>query len=234
MNSSYKVIDNKVFVYDEFYDETEREFTNNIEEILITENNIEEIEDIIHYQIYINNLNTPQLIMSSFLGLGTAQFITGVFRLLTDGISSSLFHFLMSTTFCSLSYPIGIKPYLKEKRNLKLKKYILEDALAKEKEKLNKLNEDKTNDLEIVTEIPNIIFTSKEISILKERLNDIKLYMNNRHKFIKLYKKGELSKLFYECSVNSYTIDFIKELIELDLGIETKKENNKQIILEKK
>ena len=234
MNQSYKIINDKVLVYDDAYNEIERKFTNNIEEILITENNIEDIEDLIDYYVYSHSLNTPQLTMSSFLGLGTAYIITGIFRLLTDGLSASLSNFLIATTFCSLSYPIGIKPYLKEKKTLKFKKLLLEDALAKEKEKLNKLNEDKTNDLEIVTEIPNIIFTSKEIKILKDRLNDIKLYMNNRHKFIKLYKKGELSKLFYECSMNSYTIDFIKELIELDLGIETKKENSKQKILEKK
>ena len=43
MNKAYEVIDNEVTVYDEYFCESTREYSNNIEEILVTENNIEEI-----------------------------------------------------------------------------------------------------------------------------------------------------------------------------------------------
>ena len=50
--------------------------------------------------------------------------------------------------------------------------------------------------------------------------------MENKHKFIKLYKKGILEKELYESFVPKDTIDFIIELVENDLGIHNN--NNKQ------
>lgn len=233
MNESYKILDNKVFVYDEAYNESVRELTNNIKDILITENNIDEIEELMDYEIYTKDLSMTRLTMSSFLGLGSSNIIVGAYRSITDGISSSLFNILVGAVFCTLSYQIGIKPFIEDRKNLKFKKFILEDLLSKEKEKLNELNKDKSNNLTPQTDIQEVIFTSEEIKNLKDRLDDINLYISNRKKLIKFYKKGNLYNLFYEYSINAYTIDFIKELIEFDLGIKTKIETNTPKTLEK-
>ena len=44
---------------------------------------------------------------------------------------------------------------------------------------------------------------------------------------IKLYKKGELTKLLHESNVFESSIKFIIELVENDLGTETKSKKNK-------
>ena len=228
MNKSYEVIDNKVIVYDEYYSESVRELTNNIEEILVTENNIEEISELIIDEDYNkSNRSTFETVVPAWLGVATSQLILSIPKFVSNNIGGALGHIFSSICFFTLSYFGGIRPARERKKLAHKKISFLEKTLDEEYEKLYELSKDKTNDLMYVDRNERTISRDEKINTLKNRLNDIKLYMNNRHKFIKLYKKGELTKLLHESNVFESSIKFIIELVENDLGTETKSKKNK-------
>ena len=69
--------------------------------------------------------------------------------------------------------------------------------------------------------------SNHKISILKDRLRDINLYMEHKHKLIRLYKKGLLENELFEACASRDTINFIIELVKNDLNTESKVKKNK-------
>lgn len=229
MNRAYEVTGNQVIVYDEYHCENTRKYTNNIEEILITENNIEEINELIEDEEYNKDRRDSfEIIIPSWLGFGTAQIISCIYRLIKNDIGSAISHFIVSIGFLSLAYFGGIKKLIKRKEIAKKKISFLEEKRNEESEKLYELNKDKTNDVMFVDENLRELPTNRTVYFaLKDRLRDINLYMDHKHKFIKLYKKGLLVNEFYEANASHDTIDFIMELVKNDLSTESKSKKNK-------
>lgn len=229
MNNSYKIIDNKVFVYDDFYNETERDFTNNIENILITENNIEEINELIENEEYNKYTHDPfETVMPAWLGFGTAQIISCIGKLITKDIGAAISHFIASISFISLAYFGGIRKIKKRKEIAKKKIDFLEEKRDEESEKLYELNKNKTNDTIFVDEsIKELPIEHKTYFKLRERLTDINLYMQHKQKFIKLYKKGLLEGELFEACASRDTINFIIELVKNDLNEDIKSKKDK-------
>jgi hypothetical protein len=228
MNKAYEVIDNKVIVYDEYYSESTREYTNNIEEILITENNIEEINELIENEAYNNRKrSTMESVVPAWLGVATSQLILSIPKFISNNIGGAIGHVLSSICFFTLSFFCGIRPTIKRNKLAHKRINFLEKKLQEEEKKLNELNKDKTNDLMYAPEEEKKISRSVQIDILKSRLRDINLYMEHKHKIIKLYKKGLLENELFEACASRDTINFIIELVKNDLNEETKSKNNK-------
>ena len=234
MNKSYEVIDSKVIVYDEYYDESVREYTNNIEEILITENNIEEINELIEKEKK-HSTNDPIEISSPiYLGLSMAQLILSILKITTNSIVSAIIHLFASTCFFSVGYFLGIKPKTKRNKIKKIKLNILEEKLDEEHEKLHEFNNTKSNDLMYVAPSKKSIDTSEQIMNLKRKLAAISSYEMYKTKFIRHYKKGTLRemmlKYFYFDDEDYYLIE---ELIKNDLSKKEEKDIGNQKVLKR-
>jgi len=229
MNRAYEVTDNQVIVYDEYHCENTRKYTNNVEEILITENNIEEIDELIENEEYNKHRRDSfEIIIPSWLGFGTAQLISCIYRLIKNDIGSAISHFIVSIGFLSLAYFGGIKKLIKRKEITKKKISFLEEKRDEESEKLYELNKDKTNDVMFVDENLRELPTNRKVYFaLKDRLRDIELYMQHKQKFIKLYKKGILENELFEACASRDTINLIIELVKNDLNTESKTKDNK-------
>lgn len=231
MNKSYEIIDNNVIVYDEFHHASSRSYTNNIEDVLVTENNIEGIEKLIEEEKHNKkDINFISAFTPAYLALSISRFISSIFKFFTNEIEVAIFRLFSSICFFIAAYFSGIKSFIKRRKMGKAKINFLNKKLVDEKEKLKELNKDKTNDLMFVETKQKLINRSEQIANLKERLKDIKVYMENKNKFIKLYKKGFIKNVLTEAGNSNLSINFIIELIENDLGIETsnKIKNNKQ------
>lgn len=227
MNTAYEVRDNQVIVYDDWH-ESIREYTNNIEEVLITENNIEEINDLIGEELDNKwKKSTLESVVPAWFGVATSQLILSIPKFISNNIGGALGHVFSSICFFTFSFFAGIRPARKRKKLANKKISFLEEKRDEESEKLYELNKDKTNDLMFVDENIKELSSNHKISILKDRLRDIELYMHHKHKFIKLYKKGLLVNELYEDCASHDTIDFIIELVKNDLNTETKSKKNK-------
>lgn len=228
MNKAYEVIDNKVTVYDEYYIEITREYTNNIEEVLITENNIEEINELIENEEYNKNKRgTIESVTPAWLGFGTSQIILSIYKFITNNIGGAIEHLFASICFFLAAYYGGIRHARKRKKLADKKIHFLEKKRDEESEKLYELNKDKTNDVMFVDENIKELSRSHKIGILKDRLKDIEFYMQHKQEIIKLYKKGLLENELFEACANHDRINFIIELVKNDLNKEPKSKKNK-------
>lgn len=228
MNKSYEVRENQVIVYDDWHEST-REYTNNIEEILITENNIEEINELIEDELDNKwKKSTLESVVPAWLGVATSQLILSIPKFISNNIGGALGHVFSSICFFTLSYFGGIRRAIKRKKLANKKIKFLEEKRDEESEKLYELNTDKTNDAMFVDEnLRELPEDHKIYYILKNRLRDIELYMNHKQKFIKLYKKGMLENELFETCASDNTINFIIELVKNDLNEEPKSKKNK-------
>ena len=224
MNKSYEVIDNNVIVYDEYHHASSRNYTNNIEDVLVAENNIEEIEKLIEEE---KDINFMEAVAPAYIALGLSKLISSISKLITREIEVALIHLFTSICFFVAAYFMGIKTFIKKIKTGNAKNNFLNEKLTQEKEKLNELNKDKTNDLMFVETNEKTISRNYKIDILKDRLRDINFYIEHKHKIIKLYKKGLLENELFEACASRDTINFIIELVKNDLNIETKSKNNK-------
>lgn len=234
MNKSYEVIDNKVIVYDEYHCESAREYTNNIEDILITENNIEEISELIENEKKHVTNNPFEMISPIYIGLSIAQLFLGIFKIATDRIVSAIIHLFASTCFFGVSYILGIKPMIKRNKIKKRKLNLLEETLDKEQKKLNMLNNDNSNDLIYVTPNKKTLDRSEQIIFLKRKLDVIYFFETYRAKLIHHYKKGTLRKIMlkYFCFDNEdYCL--MEELIKNELSTKEEKKIGNQKVLKR-
>jgi hypothetical protein len=229
MNKAYEVIDNNVMVYDEFYHISSRKYTNNIEDVLVTENNIEEIERLIKEETQKKkDINLMEAVVPAYMTLSISRLISSIFKFITHEIEVAFIRLFSSICFFVAAYFTGIKKFIERRKIGNTKLDFLNEKLVHEKEKLNELNKDETNDLMFVETDKKTINKSVQIDILKVRLMDIKLFVENKNKFIKLYKKGILKNTLSETCVSNDSINFIIELIENDLNKKDEKKLGNQ------
>lgn len=237
MNKSYEIINDKVIVYDESYYKSVREHTNNIEEVLICENNIEEMEE--KLQNYLDkNKQSKKKIRSKWsdLGLCILWFIPFALNSLMGNWWLSILQF-----FCSASW--GCRYFINindERKFIKASKPIikeLEDNLKIEKEKLSELNKDKTNDLMYIETSKKEIKRSEQIKILKRKLDVIYSFEIHKTKLIRHYKKGILremmAKYFYLNYYDDNDYVLLEELIKNELSKKVEKKIGNQKVLKR-
>lgn len=228
MNIGFKIIDGKVIVRNEHYREKEREFTNNIKDILECENDIEVIEELIDKeQSYIEtskrNLKTlglSKLLCSVLWGM------TAILNTLTGNFVLAIMNALCCAIW-GLNTHVAVKPEKIKIKNSENVIAVLQEQLKERKENLKELNKNKENDALYIEE-ENELSTSEVIDKLKKKLEIVETYRVMRKFYIELLKDGLLDS-YFNLGHDEEEIAFIKALIRLDLGDErfNKLENNK-------
>lgn len=226
MNKELEFKDGKVIVTDEYEREIERKLSSNIEQILITENNIEEIEKLLVEKKSSLKLDKSFINLSkSFYGVSILWFFSFVSNLLAKNIFPAVCNLLCSILWTGSQHIMHTKP---TKKKLKIKEKsisILEEHLNEEKEILNELENEKNNNCNYVDTSKKHFTTSEKILKLRVELSIIEDYINNKQKYIKYYNEGVLNTLLTYYSDSNLV--FIEELIKNDL------DNNKSKIKEK-
>lgn len=233
MNRDFEIVDNKVIVRTDHRNTVTREVTNNIEEILICENNIEEMEEKLQYDL--DKIKRSKKKMKSGwsnLGLSALWFFTFVLNSISGNWFAASCNILCSICWFSMGYFGNIKSELKFIKASKGVIKELEYNLKIEKEKLNELNKNKTNDLMYVETSKKTISKSEQIRNLKRKLDAIYSYEIHKTKLIRYYQKGILR----EKMINLFYFDdedycLIEELIKNDLAnVEEKKMGNQKVL----
>lgn len=222
--------DNKSYIIDDEKGLLVEDAKNNTEEILITQNNIEELES----EIEFSNDNKQTLIDLAEAAQPKNIAITIV--CIISIIGSFLIGFekrpmlvVLAISMFSLQPIISIVDRFDFKKKLKTyDTYIkeLETELEKENEKLNfleKISKNKTVDYTAIKEIPK----SEIVENLNYKKLLIKDYIKNRKKYISLFNNGILSTLLQANNYDVCDIEFIKYLIEEELKNENTKSNKK-------
>ena len=233
MNTELELRKGKAIVKDEHGVKTERNLSNNIEQILITENNIEELEEIIdNSKRSIKLINEGVKVSYLEIGIGISLFILSAICYSGGNFLLLPITLLCSSLWVAKGYFITFKP---EQKKIKLKKIglnIYENKLNEEKEKLkllNKKEKQQNNSFEFNNESRKILKTSDLIESLREKQEIINDYLFKKELYIELYKKGTLKKEL-ELIKKSYLFDFIELLIQNDLNIKVKNINKQKIL----
>lgn len=233
MNTSFKVVDDKIVVTDEKMKKHTRDISDNIEEILITENNIEEIKKLISNErkkINKSNFDIKHAKHKFFLAI--LWFTNFILNITVQNWFAAGCHFLCTTCWIS-NYLTTFLPEKKQIKRSEKKLALLEENLILENNKLNELNKNKSNDAMCICPDKKTLSTSIQIKILKDRLKDIEFYIKYKNKIIKLYKKGILEGELFEGCASRDTINFIIKLVENDLAKENTNTKTKQKSLNK-
>lgn len=230
MNIDFEITNGKVKITNENGDKKETEIIHNIEEILITENNIEEIE------IKLDELDIDELMkkyeVNIFKIFEKFSFITSLILFITTIIAS----FFLNNFIIIGIIPIGLTITgiisRKEKnkdldllKNKKLQKAILLKRLDIEKKKLNDLKKNSKKIQYPIKVASKKIKTSEMINNLKYKLSIIEGYSINKKLYMNFFEQGILDQKLLEngCSQNSITL--IKELIKHDITEKNSKNN---------
>ena len=236
MNKDFEIVNNKVIVHTDNRGTVYKEVTNNIEDILICENNIEEIDD--KLRINLAKIKKSKKKMRSCLsdiGLGSLWLFNFVLNSTLGNWFAAICYILCSLCWFSKGYFGTIKPELKFIKANKSMVKELENNLKIEKEKLDELNKDKTNDLMYIETSKKAIDNSEQIRNLKRKLDAIYSYEIHKAKLIRYYKKGILREkminLFYFDDEDYYLIE---ELIKNELNKNEEKEIENQKTLKRR
>ena len=237
MNKEFKTIEDKLVVTNEYGFKTERNITNNFKEILITENNIEEIEDLLideKNDEYYNISDIKRYGKYKFIIAGI-WFIASILNLFIGNISIMCLDFSLVGMW-TLNGFASINPYLKKLKGNKKSISTLEEHLTEEKRTLKELKKEEKNDLNFLNQISGELSTSEKIRNLKHKLLIIKIYEQHKRKLIKLYKQGMLENSYFNLFYGD-DFEIVKELIQNDLQKENtakkEKQNQKTLKLEK-
>lgn len=227
MNKSFEIIDGKIIVINEHSRITERECVNNIEDRLITENNIEEIENLINKKKSQIDFDKKAMRTGHINIFNCLLWMTlCILNLLANNTFSAVCNMICAGCW-GTSAALTIVPKTKMIKQNKAKIVFLEKSLLEEIDKLNELQKNNSNNAKCIVATKKKLSTSTKITILKNRLNDIELYRNHKHKIIKLYKKGLLEEKLFEGCASRDTINFIMELAKNDVNAENITRNNK-------
>ena len=216
---------NKTFAYDTSDGLKEFNTTNNIEDILITSNNIEEIENILtdfkkEYEskkLLIQSEKIDSIIATILILFGTVIFSASNI-LLTTGILLFI-----------ISNGITIKSIINKKKlnkayDMNLKELVKEFTI--ENEKLDELKK-KDQIVNSQTITPKIyIDRSKKTEKLYRKLELINFFTENNAKLIKLYK-SDILNLVLQDKFNIDDIVFITFLIEQQINNKEQIKNQK-------
>jgi len=229
MNKELKVLNNKAIVVDENKKEKELTLTNNLEEILIVENNIEVIKNELEKMNFECNHVTKKNQIIKFINAIGIAFITTICLIL--GISNIIFFIIMPFL---LATNIGVCGYIfnknKEYKNkLKLQESILDEAFIKESQKLKNLHiiSKKIKNIENETKKIN---TSNLVKCLKRKLRIIKNYENDRSFYMYLYYNYQLGDALSEMGYSKDEFNLVVYLIQNDLENKKERKNNKTLI----
>lgn len=205
MNKEYIYKDGKVLVIDENNKKREIPYTDNIDDILIKENIIEEIE------IKIKELeDSKNNFQYNYSKLATYYpFITCMFMLLTFPIIGISFDFSIKLNLIytlitgGIFIPFGaLLSYVSHKDQMEYIKIqngreneleFLKNRLLKEKEKLEELNNNKTNNKEKKDTYSSKVDSIEELKKLRSYIN---LYYDlgyNEKKYYNYYGQGKLN-----------------------------------------
>ena len=222
--------DNKAYIIDDEKGLSVEDAKNNTEEILITQNNIEELECEINFskkdKERIEDLKKGDIPKTIFF---TGLCLLGIIFALYTGIEKTPFISILASSLFAGFPIIYIGDIIKDKRRIKMyDTYVkeLEIELEKENEKLNfleKISKNKTVDYTAIKEIPK----SEIVENLNYKKLLIKDYIKNRKKYISLFNNGTLSTLLQANNYDVCDINFINYLIEEELKNENTKSNKK-------
>lgn len=218
MNREIEFKDNKVIVTDENWNKTERELSSNIKEILISENDIEKMEQMITDEMSdikaskkkIRNKSVYHFSLASLWGMGTVLRI-----IIKDEIVLTSLYGL--NAFLHIS--IGCSYIIPEAKYIKISKKkidFIKKKIEEEKDNLRKLEENKDTSSNYIDTSNTSLSTSEKIDKLNDYLYVIKNYNLNKRKYIKHFKKGNLK----EYASNYYDDEFelLEQLIKNDIG----------------
>ena len=234
MNVEYETQGNELIVIDQIGRKTKREITNNFKEILITENNIEEIKNLINAEEinqadYKKNIKRKGMLplinfnlwlSAAILYLCSADIILGC-------------TYVVISSFWGLSAYVNSNQYLKLLKASKKWTAILEEQLENEKSNLKELQNDKENNLNFQNEISGEVPYSKKIVDLKTKLDMFNYYFDHKKACLKAYKNGYLKqKVQHLFDENDLLL--LEELIINDLYENTQVNKEKQKVLTNK
>lgn len=212
--------DNEVYILDDEKGLSVEDAKDNTEEMLITQNNIEELECEINFsnedKKRIEELKKRDIPSTIFMSVVLLLFVAILFDLTIDNMPILGF---IGSGIISLFPIINISDIIRFNKNIKMKdKYIkeLELELENQNEKLKTLKKTAKNkivDYTAIKEVPK----SEIINDLAFKKDIIKDYIKNKKKYISSYKEGSLNFLLYSNIYNQKDIDFIKYLVEEDL-----------------
>lgn len=233
MNKELEFKNRKVIVTNEFGDETEREMTSNIEQILITENNIEEIEKLIYDKKTILKMDKSFVNLArAFYGVSAIWFLAFISNLLAGNILPAVGNILCSILWTGNAYILHIKPNKPKLKSAEKSIIFLEEQLDLQNEQLNKLQKEKNNNCNYIDTSKKHFTTSDKILELRNKLLIIEDYQHNKAKYLKLYKAGIIKGI--TVWYNNNNLKFLEELIKNDLEHNTKsKTREKQKTLTK-
>ena len=223
--------DNKAYIIDDEQGLLVVDAKNNTEEILFTQNNIEELE----CEINDSKENKERIVESKKGDIPKAVILIvlclfGLVIALGTGIEKLPIIIIIASSLFAVFPIIYINDIIKDKRYIKMyDTYIkeLEIELEKENEKLNfleKIAKNKTVDYTAIKEIPK----SEIVENLNYKKLLIKDYIKNRKKYISLFNNGTLSALLQANNYDVCDIEFIKYLIEEELKNENTNSNKKE------
>lgn len=210
-----------------------RERTNNIMEILKTENNIEEIENL-ECSFYKKNIQdyiiTKYLKNITKVGLS----ITMIIALIGLGVNPLLSVYMLFAGLLLIfsgqmvGIFVGVKKADKIKNKVTGKEINLMDkTINAEREKLNKLKEtatiNKTYDIGIIGKVQKIERTEL-IDDLKRKFQLITEYQLNSEKYIEYSKDYFISPKLIDMGYSESDVNFIQMLIEQDIKLEDEKQ----------
>lgn len=241
MNKEYKIINDEVIVIDEYGKETTRKNNDKIDEILISENKIELLNDKIigfvrekrlennslkeiEKNIRYNNLwNFILLIISIFIAL-----------LLNMNLAEYLFIFSLTYLFritATISEYIDFKHIKKRIKGLNVGKKSLEEELSKEREKLKQLNLEK----EFVKSsglVVKKVDDREELSDISKLANIYNIYYDcgyHEDEYMRYYKNNCLErKLMKTYTFDEMEIEIIKENFQDKIIVDSKKKVRKR------
>lgn len=220
MNKHFEIKGNEVTVYNEYRKKSKREFSDNIEEILIAENNIEEIEKIIDNNELDLKLEKRKKKVHKLYYINSGIWIVSfILNLLSANFFACSMNLLCSLMWGANAY-FSARPHTKKIKKYELENKYLEKKLQEEQEHLEKLKNNKENNIEINNNIiEKEISTSEKIKELKDILWYINCYVKEKKDFIKWYKEGCINKKFADKRVCNFIIELIKmELNETDIN----------------
>ena len=231
MNKEYEIKDDKLVIINDKGVQTERNITNNFKEILLTENNIEEIENFNNYTNFneiFNNISKQYLKNLVLITLPISVIIAIILSCIQSiPIYATILQ--IPTVVSAITFFISDRLSMKEAKDLfkKIKtkqESVIDDELTIQKEKLNELNK-------------NLVVQKSNNKIEKEKINKSEL-INNLKRKLKLIEEYEFKKEeFIEYSKNHFIsiklknegysdsdINFIQMLIKEDLKLEKQNE----------
>lgn len=224
MHVKFKVINNKVLITNDKNLKIERNFQNNIKEVLIAENNIEKIKKWI--TSYESNMkqskrNIKKDSVPDFIR-GGCYLTASTLWFLSNRLTTAILIGLVGIFEVGDAYFFQIKGEKKHINFYKKALSFLSQKLSEEECILNELIKNNENTYRMIDDEVTIIEESEKIKKIKNQLDLIHKFEHNKSKFMKAYKKGYLQNfLIHQLILKDEDISFIEELIKNDLDEKT-------------